>query len=246
MKFDETNMGGEQRTFAETAHDMVVGLRNPGGPDYKKAFDDFCRRYWKPVYAYIRASWGKGNEESKDLTQAFFLWLAEGDALRKFEPERGSLRRFLRVLLRSFIGHDEVALARLKRGGGTRVVSLDAGAAELENLVPDPRSPDPEANYERVWRHTVLQHAVHNLRNDCAARGRVPDFLLFADYDLLPEPVRPTYKELAARYQVDEAEVKKRLVDMRDRLRREVRAELARVTMHDQAIDDEWTVLFGG
>jgi hypothetical protein len=40
--------------------------------------------------------------------------------------------------------------------------------------------------------------------------------------------------------------VKKRLLDMRDRLRREVRAELARVTLHDSAIDDEWTVLFGG
>jgi RNA polymerase sigma-70 factor (ECF subfamily) len=246
MKFDETNMGGEQRSFAETAHDMVAGLRNPAGPDYDKAFDEFCRRYWKPVYAYVRAAWAKKNEEAKDLTQAFFLWLAEGDALRKFEPERGSLRRFLRVLLRSFIGHDEVALARLKRGGGARVVSLDAGAAELEDLVPDPRSPDPEANYERVWRHTVLQHAIHNLRSDCAARGRPADFLLFADYDLIPEPVRPTYKELGARHQIDEAEVKKRLMDMRDRLRREVRAELSRVTLHDQAIEDEWTVLFGG
>ncbi len=245
MKFDETNMGGEQRSFGETAHDMVAGLRNPNGPEYKKAFEDFCRRYWKPVYAYVRAGWAKGNEESKDLTQAFFLWLAEGDALRKFEPERGSLRRFLRVLLRSFIGHDEVALARLKRGGGAKVVSLDAGAAEFESLVPDPRSPDPEANYERVWRHTVLQHAVQHLRSDCVARGRVADFNLFADYDLLPEPVRPTYKELAVRYQVDEAEVKKRLLDVRDRLRREVRAELARVTTHDQAIEDEWTTLFG-
>ena len=134
----------------------------------------------------------------------------------------------------------------LSCGGGTHVVSLDAGAAELEHLVPDPRSPDPEANYERVWRHTVLQHAVHALREHSLAQGRSADFHLFTDYDLLPEPVRPTYKDLAARYKIDEAEVKKRLLDMRDRLRREVRAELARVTMHDEAIDDEWTVLFGG
>src|SRR5436190_19867653 len=227
MKFNETDMGGEQRAFAETAHDMVAGLRSGQGPEYRKAFDEFCRRYWKPVYAYVRAAWAKGNEESKDLTQAFFLWLAESDALSKFQPERGSLRRFLRVLLRSFIGHDEVALARLKRGGGAKVVSLDAAAAEFENLVPDPRSPDPEANYERVWRHTVLQHAVQQLRSDCVARGRIADFLLFADYDLMPELVRPTYKELAGRYHIDEAEVKKRLLDMRDRLRREVRSELA-------------------
>ena len=120
---------------------------------------------------------------------------------------------------------------------------------EADRREPDSeprRSPDPEANYDRVWRHTVLQHAVHQLRDSCVERGRAADFLLFSDYDLLPDLVRPTYKELAARYQIDEPEVKKRLLDMRERLRREVRAELARVTTHDEAIDDEWTVLFGG
>jgi len=246
MGHRDTSLGGAAVKFADTVWGMIERARDDSPQVRQAGLDELARNYWKPVYHYLRVAWAKSNEDAKDLTQAFFLWLAETDALRKFEPERGSLRRFLRVLLRSFIGHDEVALARLKRGGGTQVVSLDAGAAELEHLVPDPRSPDPEANYERVWRQTVLQHAVHQLRADCAKRGRIADFHLFADYDLLPELVRPTYKELAARYHVDEADVKKRLLEMRDRLRREVRAELARVTMHDQAIDDEWTVLFGG
>src|ERR1051325_8519637 len=216
MKFDETNMGGEQRSFAETAHDMVAGLRNPNGPEHKKAFEDFCRRYWKPAYAYVRAAWAKGNEEAKDLTQAFFLWLAEGDALRRFEPERGSLRKYLRVLLRSFVGHHETALGRLKRAGGAAPVSLDAGPSELEELVPDPRSPDPEASYERVWRRTVLQHAIQHLRQRFVDEGRTATFLLFSDYDLSPEGVRPTYRDLGARYHLDESEVKKRLADMRE------------------------------
>jgi hypothetical protein len=80
------------------------------------------------------------------------------------------------------------------------VVSLDAGAAELEHLVPDPRSPDPEANYERVWRHTVLSTRCTRSAENCVSRGRDSDFHLFSDYDLLPGAGAATYKDLAARY----------------------------------------------
>src|SRR5579864_5678270 len=125
-------MGGPERAFLETATDMVAGLQSPDPLRYTSAFDVFCKNYWKPAYVYIRAAWAKGNEDAKDLTQAFFLWLSENDALKKFDPDRGSLRRYLRVLLRSFVGHREDALGRLKRGGDSTLLSLDAGPAELD------------------------------------------------------------------------------------------------------------------
>ena len=45
-----------------------------------------CSKYWKPVYAYVRAAWAKSNEDAKDLTQAFFLWLLEERVLEQFDP----------------------------------------------------------------------------------------------------------------------------------------------------------------
>ena len=167
MKSDETKTGGPEQAFSETAHDLVMGLRSEDLSQYHQAFDCFCRNYWKPVYAFVRTAWAKGNEEAKDLTQAFFLWLAEGDALRRFEPGRGGLRQYLRVLLRSFVGHHDAAVGRLKRGGAATVVSLDAGPSELEEFVPDSKAPDPEAAYDRTWRATVVRHAIQRLRERC-------------------------------------------------------------------------------
>ena len=244
MRLDETNRGDSRPAFLETATDMVSGLQSPEGERYTAAFDVFCRNYWKPVYAYIRIARAKDQEEAKDLTQAFFLWLAESDALRKFEPERGSLRRYLRVLLKSFVGHQEAALGRLKRGGASKHLSLDAASSELEDVLTDPRSPDPEAAYDRTWSETVLRQAIHRLRDRCAAEGRVGAYLLFEDYDLKPEAVRPTYKDLAARHRVDEAEVKKRLLAMREDLRAEIRRELSRYAVGEGEMESEWCSLF--
>ena len=241
---DEAPAGARNPAFLETAQDMVSGLHSIELERYTAAFDVFCRNYWKPVYAYLRTERAKGNEEAKDLTQAFFLWLAESDALRKFEPGRGSLRRYLRVLLKSFVGHQDTALARLKRGGASKHLSLTAGPSELEEVLTDPRSPDPEAAYDRTWSATVLRHAIRRLRDRCAADGRVGAYLLFEDYDLKPEAVRPTYKDLAARYRIDEAEVKKRLFGMREELRTEIRRELSRYAVGEGEIESEWASLF--
>jgi len=236
-------MGGPDRAFLETATDMVQGLHSPDPLRYTSAFDVFCKNYWKPAYVYIRTAWAKGNEDAKDLTQAFFLWLSENDALRKFEPDRGSLRRYLRVLLRSFMGHREAALGRLKRGGSSTLVSLDAGPAELDAALSDPRSTDPEAAYDRAWRSTVLFQAIRRLGRRCVAEGRIEWYRLFENYDLMPEATRPTYRDLAARYRIDEAEVKKRLLAMRDELRAEIHAELSRYGVGDGDLESEWSFL---
>jgi len=244
MNSGDTTLGGGDKAFPETTLGFAGGLRNPATADYTRSLETLCSRYWKPVYSYIRIAWAKTNEDAKDLTQAFFLWLAESDALRKFEPERGSLRRYLRVLLKSFVGHQETALARLKRGGASKHLSLGAGPSELEEVLTDPHSPDPEAAYDRTWSATVLRHSIRRLRDRCAANGRVEAYLLFEDYDLKPEAVRPTYKDLAARYRIDEAEVKKRLFGMREELRTEIRKELSRYAAGEGEIEREWASLF--
>ena len=244
VKLDETNRDGRAKIFLETATDMVSGLQSTEVDRYSAAFDVFCRNYWKPVYAFLRTARGKGNEDAKDLTQAFFLWLAESDALRKYEPERASLRRYLRVLLSSFVNHQDAVLGRLKRGGSSKLLSLDTGSSELEEVLTDPRSPDPEAAYDRTWSATVLRQAIRRLRDRCTAEGRVDSYLLFEDYDLKPEAVRPTYKDLAARYRLDEAEVKKRLFGMRDELRTEIRRELSRYDVREGEMESEWKILF--
>src|SRR5262252_713441 len=94
-----TNLGGPSDAFPATTQGILDGLKGPDGPGYRASFEEICRRYWKPVYAYIRAAWAKNNESAKDLTQAFFLSLTEDGQLKAFDPARGNFRGYLKVIL---------------------------------------------------------------------------------------------------------------------------------------------------
>jgi RNA polymerase sigma-70 factor (ECF subfamily) len=208
--------------------------------------EQLAQRYWKPVYAYVRAQWAKSNDDAKDLTQAFFLLLLEDDALGQFKPELGSFRRYLKVLLQRFIGHQERALARLKRGGGVRILSLDTEDQALRDVVPDARTAEPDKAFERAWTVEVLKQATERTRAHFHSANQDVAFRLYEEYVLGPATGRPTYAELARKYDLKEREVETLLTRVRQKMREEILQELAELTADDQHLQEEWDALFEG
>ncbi len=242
----ETKLGGPSDAFPATTQGIVDGLKGEDGARYRASFEEICRRYWKPVYAYVRAAWAKNNEAAKDLTQAFFLSLFEDGHLKAFDPARGNFRGFLKVLLRSFVGHHDRALAALKRGGGAAQLSLNHDASGLEKHLSGGTDQDPEALFERVWKTELVSHAVGVLKESCNRRGMTLSFRIFESYDLVSDAERPTYQDLAKTFNLSDGEIKNHLYRMREELRRELRSELALSGLSGRDLDDEWKRLFGG
>ena len=244
MRGGDTTLGGPDRFFPETTTGLLSLLRDGGEEGYRAALEIFCARYWKPVYAYVRSGWSRSNEDAKDLTQAFFLWLQENGALRRFDEARGGIRPYVKILLRRFVKDKDVTMNRLKRGGAVRIVPL-GDTSGVDALLADPRAEEPEAVFERVWRVELVEQAVERLRERCRVDGRAGAFAVFEAYDLCPETERPTYKTLAERFALTEGDVKRHLLAMRDALLDEIRTDLGRMTSTDQERDDEWTYLLG-
>ena len=237
----DTSLGGDRARFPETT-DGVLSLV---GPSAERAdFEVLCARYWKPVYAWVRIAWGKGNEDAKDLAQAFFLWLIEDDALRRYDPKKGGFRTYLLVLLKRFVGHEERALNRLKRGGGLRHVSLEGEAPVLREL-SDPSAADPEKVVERVWLEELLRDAVDRVRRRFVADGQENRFRVYEEFTAPAKSERPSYRELAARHGLKESDVENCLFRIREEIRKELRTGLARGTAGAQELEDEWKRLFG-
>jgi RNA polymerase sigma-70 factor (ECF subfamily) len=237
----DTSLGGERARFPETTQ----GVRDLVGPSADRAsFEVLCRRYWKPVYAYVRIAWRKGNEDAKDLAQAFFLWLIEGDALRSYDARKGGFRTYLRVLLKRFVGHEERALGRLKRGGGVNVVSLEGEAPALRE-VADPAAADPEQVFEKVWFEELVEGAVGRVRERCVADGHELRFRLYQEFTSAARSERPSYADLAARHGLKVSDVENWLFRIREDIRAELRTTLAQSTASAQEFDDEWKRLFG-
>jgi RNA polymerase sigma factor (sigma-70 family) len=216
----DTSLGGPLKGFPETRMTLVNGLHSADPRERGAAFEALCAGYWKPIYTYVRIAWAKGNEEAKDLTQAFLLWLLEGEALDRFESERGSFRRYLKVLLRSFVGHQAVALARLKRGGGKPTVSLDDGAMEIDLALSESRVSDPEAAFERAWRVELVDQAIERVKSRYGDESRATAFGIFEAYALGTGADNPTYEQLAERHGRSVDEVRKGLSKVRQDLRR--------------------------
>jgi len=238
----DTSLGGEGAGFPETTGDILSILGSPGPSADRANLEVLCRRYWKPVYAYIRIAWAKSNEDAKDLTQAFFLWLIGGETLKRYDPARGGFRAYLKVLLKRFVGHEERALSRLKRGGDLHIVSLDGETPVLRQFAP---ASDPEEVFEKVWFDQLLRGAIDRVRDRLVAGGKEIRFRLYQEFTQPPKSERPSYKDLAARHGLKESDIENYLFSIREEIRRELRTGLAQMTTSAQEFEDEWKRLFG-
>jgi RNA polymerase sigma-70 factor (ECF subfamily) len=235
----------ERAEFPATSWGLIAGIQASGTSVRKTALESLCRRYWAPVYHYVRRAWAKSPEDAQDLTQAFFLRILEGDVLRHYRPERGGFRTYLKVMLRGFAADQHDAVAALKRGGGVKVIPIDGTAAPLKELLADPRAEDPERVFDWAWKKEVLERAVERTRAWFTSSGREIQFRAFEQYDAEVGADRPTYADVARRLGVGESDVRNYLFAVRERLRTEIRAELAQTVASPSELDEEWNSLFG-
>lgn len=244
-KGGDTTLGDGSKDFPRTTEGFLEHLLHPGGGGDRRGLEELCRRYWKPVYFFIRVAWAKSNEDAKDLTQAFFAWLLEAEVLGRYEPGRAPFRAFLKAVLRRFVADQHKAAGRLKRGGGAGFVRLDDGELSLEDLVADAQAPDPEKVFDQAWLVAVMKNAVEAVRAKYAAEGRAAQFRVFEESDLVRDRPPPPYAELADRLKLTEGQVRNTLAAVRRAVREAVAVEIARQTGSREQFEEEWRAFLG-
>jgi RNA polymerase sigma-70 factor (ECF subfamily) len=127
--------------------------------------------YWGPVYAFIRRA-GHAPPDAEELAQAYFARFYEKQYARDFRPEAGRFRTFLRASLQHFLANEWDRRHALKRGGATRLVSLDAADVEERCRLEPAHELTPEAVFEREWALALLTTTLERLRREEDAAGR--------------------------------------------------------------------------
>ena len=245
MRSRDTSLGGSRVNFADTVWGMVERARDPSPEVRRNGLEDLTRNYWKPVYHYLRVAWAKSNDDAKDLTQAFFLWLTDVQALKRYLPERGSFRTFLKALLRHFVQHHDEAMDRLKRGGGRTILPLDQESESLQEVLPDGGTTTPEEAFEKEWRRSIIARAVELVKKRLASGGTSVKFQVFEKYYLQGQPDRrPTYESIAGELKLRGNEVQHYLSDVREEVRSEIRAQIALIVSNPEDLQDEWNAFF--
>ncbi|HVE38607.1 MAG TPA: sigma-70 family RNA polymerase sigma factor [Planctomycetota bacterium] len=157
LRRQDTDILGHEISFKKTSWDLVRAARN------SEAMDDLIRIYWKPLYFFVRQK-GYDNETAKDMVQDFLTNALERNTLLKADPARGRFRTFLLAALTNFIKDWNRASARLKRGGGHAMLSLDFEGGEQEYSLEMATAQTPEALFHRAWAQALLAQCISELK----------------------------------------------------------------------------------
>ena len=203
--------------FPSTLWTEIISLRDPASPEYRARMNRLIQNYWRPVHQAVRLGWTRNEEEARDLTQEFFVSILEGKVVDTVDPARGSFRTYLRIALRHFLTDRKRSTQALKRGGGQADLHLPFDA---EPLTPGPATPSgsPESEFDRAWATELLADGVAELEQRLRAQQRNMEADIFLAYDT-PEGDPPTYRALADRFGVSEAQLWRHLEAARRELR---------------------------
>src|SRR2546426_1199903 len=230
---------GRNHIFATTHWSVVLQAGDGTDSQAASALEKLCRRYWYPLYAYVRRQ-GRGPEEAQDLTQAFFAQLLARGSLGTVSREKGRFRSFLLAAMNHFLADEWDRAHRQKRGGDAKVIPLDALAAEERYRFEPVDRLDAARLFDRRWAMTVLEQAISRLETEFADRPKV-----FSELQsfLVGDGEGRTCADSAANLGMTEVAVRATISLLLKRCRELVREEISQTLSSISDVEEEYRSL---
>jgi DNA-directed RNA polymerase specialized sigma24 family protein len=225
--------------FHTTRWSIVVGAQGHSPTEVKASVESLYRQYLSPLYAYVRRR-GHSPHDAQDLTHEFFCRLLEKGWLSSAQPDRGRLRTFLLVAMKRFLANEWDRAQAVKRGGGSRLVSLQSEEGERlfsTDCAANSTLPD-ELLFDRNWALVLMQTSLDHLRREYARSTRPNDFTLLKSC-LTAERGSIDYAAIARELQVLPASARCVVHRFRRRFREIFRAEVAGTVSSPEEVEDE-------
>lgn len=207
------------------------------GVEAQMAMNNLCRRYWYPIYAYLRCR-GFERPDAQDITQGFFLMVVTGGLFQAAQRERGKMRSFLLGALNRHVADHLRHQNAMKRGGRAIVLPLEVETAEerFSNEPADFR--DPEKLYLATWAQSLIDTARQQLRKHLEKKGQAALFDQLQSVIEKEETDTP-YRDLAVRLNASEAAVRLQVFRLRRRFAKLLREEVAKTVETPEEIEEE-------
>lgn len=228
--------------FAATRWTVVLTAGHGQSPQARRALEELCRTYWRPLYAYVRRR-GYSVADAEDLTQEFLARLLAKNYLADVHREKGKFRSFLLASLKHFLANEWDKAQAQKRGGGEVLIPIDVKTAETACAFEPADNLTAEKVFERRWALTLLELVLQRLREEYVQDGK----------EKLFEQLKPTlteasrsvaYAEIAKRLGMSEGAVKVAVHRLRRRYRELLRAEIADTVAGPEEVEEELRALF--
>lgn len=225
-------------SFPATQWSMVLRAGSDTSSQAGLALEGLCRRYWFPLYAYVRRQ-GRAHHEAEDCTQEFLARLLASAGVAAARPERGRFRTFLLTALRNFLTNEWHRARAEKRGGGFPLLPLEFEDAD-QTFSREPADPGltPEQAFDRSWALGLIERALAGLRAEYEKSGRGTLFVVLASL-VWGNPGAESLAEPAARLGMTTHAFTVALHRLRQRLGQRLRADVAETVADGAEVDGE-------
>ena len=224
----------------QTTHWTVVLLaaQSQSAETAQEALKSFCQDYWPPLYTFLRRR-GHPPADAQDLAQACFVHLLEQNTLARASREKGRLRTFLLGSLQNFLVNEHDRATALKRGGGTKIVSMDDQLIDAEAAVLTAGRDDEANGYDRAWAKTLFSQAWDRLHGTMVGEGKKELIEAIQPFVAGGTSAPPDQEKVAEKLRMPISTFRNALRRLRQRYRDDLRAEVARTVSDSSEIDEE-------
>ena len=239
MRLNDSSAAGGAGQFQTTQWTAVLLSAQSQAPAADTAREEICRRYWYPLYAFIRRR-GYNGDDARDLTQGFFLSLFDRKAFRQVTPLKGKFRSFLLGSLKNYLSTEFHRENAIKRGRDIEFVPLDFGIAEDRYNKEHVESLTPEKIFDARWAMTLLNDASERLREEYrAARKETVFQALLPFLDLAGVSSGAGYESAAKKLNLTLGGARTLVHRFRKRYSEFLRKAVAQTVADPDQIDDE-------
>jgi RNA polymerase sigma-70 factor (ECF subfamily) len=242
---DKTSIGGYVERFQTTHWSEIFNAKTTDDIRRNIIIDALMRKYWKPVYCYIRRK-GHDNEQAKDLTQGFFHEIIlDSNLIRQADPTKGRFRTFMLTALDHFlIDMHRKEKARKHKPKG-QVIPLESNDFSYLTTIQSSMSPDQVFNY--VWATEIIDQVISQVKRECYSTEKEKHWNIFREKILTPiidNTASPSLKKLCDKYGVeDEAKASNMIITVKRCFRRILEDRLRGFVRNDSEIEDEFNEL---
>jgi DNA-directed RNA polymerase specialized sigma24 family protein len=241
----DTIMGGERESFRTTQWTQIQNAGTSEKELQGKSIENLLRRYWKPVYCYLRYK-GHDNERAKDITQGFFHEIVLGrDLFQRADSRKGKFRTFLLTALDRYVADVFRKETARKRNPESELIQLDS--AELPEIPASSLKNDPNQVFNYAWATNMLDQILEQIKEYFSRTGREEFWLVFQDRILAPimdNTKAPSLTEICEKYGIEnEKKASNMIITVKRRFSTALKNHMRRYVQSDSELEEEFNEL---
>ncbi len=237
---DQTDMGGAGEAFLTTHWSLIEDIKLKEDKD-RALMSLLLKRYWKPVYCYIRHK-GYGNEQAKDLTQGFFHDVVlNRNLVQRAEQCKGRFRSFLLHALNQHLINVQTAEHVRKRIPPEKLVQIEMiDPAEVPQAISNLSAEDA---YNYAWLSALLDMILSEVEAKCFRDGMETHWNIFHDrvvQSILEKVEPPSLADICEKYGIeDEKKASNMNITVKRRFQAALKGYIRNTVTSDAQVNEE-------